>query len=61
MLFQHHPMRGTNRDICGNKLSLCSVQAEVLVCARGGGGLLKERKALAALLLTFKLRLQRVD
>ena len=26
------------------------VQAEVLVCARGGGGLLKERKALAAML-----------
>ena len=27
-----------------------NVQAEVLVCAKGGGGLLKERKALAALL-----------
>lgn len=52
--------RQPNRDICRNKLSSCSSQAEVLVCA-WGGGLLKERKALAALLLTFKLRLQRVD
>ncbi|CAK0752569.1 hypothetical protein CVIRNUC_002156 [Coccomyxa viridis] len=37
---QNHPGRST----------LQASQAEVLVCAKGGGGLLKERKALAALL-----------
>ena len=32
------------------KHKACCAQAEVLVCAKGGGGLLKERKALAATL-----------
>lgn len=36
------------------------VQAEVLVCAKGGGGLLKERMALAALLWEAGIRAELV-
>ena len=35
---------------------LCGVQADVLVCAKGGGGLLKERMALVADLWAAGLR-----
>ena len=62
MLSQPHPICGGRAVTSVGTSSLCvSAQQEVLVRARGGGGLLKERKALAALLPTFKLRLQHVD